>query len=160
MTLASHCGPNIQWTGRPSARVSCAPQPQEVASKYGLGDCGHFDAGNCGVMGLTVGALNPQLQYVARRNIWTEKTSFNHFSDKTETEGRRSFRNLRAVYLWIHTLHYSLTVSKCAENSLSCELYFVINFFLSLLVIFSAHDVPKITQVKLYESLRILHSVY
>ena len=44
--------------------------------------------------------------YVARGVIWNEKSSFDPFPSKEETERRSNFENLRAVCLWRHTLLY------------------------------------------------------
>lgn len=42
--------------------------------------------------------------YLARGDIWKEKTSFNFFLDKPETDNLSKFQNLRVSYLWRHIL--------------------------------------------------------
>lgn len=44
--------------------------------------------------------------YVARGDIWNEKTSFNPFPNKVKTERQSNFENLWFIYLQGNTLHY------------------------------------------------------
>jgi hypothetical protein len=63
---------------------------------------------------------------VARGDIRYEKTSCKPSPGTAEIERRRNFGNLRAVYLWRHTLLCQPILYKCAKNR--DTLAYVVNY--------------------------------